>query len=47
MRILILLGAVFQYGSFVHVCRNCEKNGIEVSVKTAKALKPVIEKGLA
>jgi hypothetical protein len=31
----------------VYGCRNCEKNGIEVPIKTAKAPKPVIEKGLA
>jgi transposase len=32
-----------QHARFVYGCRNCEKNGIEVPIKTAKAPKPVIE----
>ncbi len=36
-----------QHAQLVYGCRNCEKNGIEVPIKTAKAPKPVIEKGLA
>ncbi len=32
---------------YVYSCRNCEKNGIEAPIKTAKAPRPVIEKGLA
>jgi transposase len=36
-----------QHARMVYGCRNCEKNGIEVPIKTAKAPRPVIEKGLA
>jgi len=36
-----------QHARFVYGCRNCEKNGIQVPIKTAKAPRPVIEKGLA
>jgi transposase len=36
-----------QHARIVYGCRNCEKNGIEVPIKTAKAPRPVIEKGLA
>jgi len=36
-----------QHARIVYGCRNCEKNGIEVPIKTAEAPKPVIEKGLA
>ncbi len=38
---------IVQHARFVYGCRNCEKNGIEVPIKTAKAPRPVIEKGLA
>jgi transposase len=38
---------ILQHARFVYGCRNCEKNGIEVPIKTAKAPRPVIEKGLA
>jgi len=38
---------IIQHARFVYGCRNCEKNGIEVPIKTAKAPRPVIEKGLA
>ncbi len=38
---------ILQHVRFVYSCRNCEKNGIEVPIKTAVAPKPVIEKGLA
>lgn len=38
---------MIQHARYVYGCRNCEKNGIEVPIKTAKAPKPVIEKGLA
>lgn len=36
-----------QHARIVYGCRNCEKNSIEVPIKTAEAPKPVIEKGLA
>jgi transposase len=36
-----------QHARIVYGCRDCEKNGIEVPIKTAKAPHPVIEKGLA
>jgi transposase len=38
---------IVQHARFVYGCRNCEMNGIEVPIKTAKAPRPVIEKGLA
>jgi len=38
---------IVQHVRIVSGCRNCEKNGIEVPIKTAKAPRPVIEKGLA
>lgn len=38
---------IVQHARKVYGCRNCEKNGVEVSIKTAKAPRPVIEKGLA
>ena len=38
---------IVQHARIVYGCRNCEKNGIEVPIKTAPAPKPVIEKGLA
>ena len=38
---------IVQHARFVYGCRNCEKNSIEVPIKTAKAPRPVIEKGLA
>jgi transposase len=38
---------IVQHARFVYGCRNCEKNGIEVPIRTAKAPRPVIEKGLA
>jgi transposase len=38
---------IVQHARFVYGCRNCEKNGIHVPIKTAKAPRPVIEKGLA
>jgi transposase len=38
---------IVQHARFVYGCRDCEKNGIEVPIKTAKAPRPVIEKGLA
>ncbi len=38
---------IVQHARFVYGCRNCEKNAIEVPIKTAKAPRPVIEKGLA
>jgi transposase len=38
---------IIQHARFVYGCRNCEKNGIHVPIKTAKAPRPVIEKGLA
>lgn len=38
---------IVQHARLVYGCRNCEKNGIEVPIKTANAPKPVIEKGLA
>jgi transposase len=38
---------IVQHVRIVYGCRDCEKNGIEVPIKTAKAPRPVIEKGLA
>jgi transposase len=38
---------IVQHVRYVYGCRNCEKTGIEVPIKTAEAPKPVIEKGLA
>ena len=38
---------IVQHARIVYGCRNCEKNSIEVPIKTAEAPKPVIEKGLA
>ena len=38
---------VVQHARIVYGCRNCEKNSIEVPIRTAEAPKPVIEKGLA
>ena len=38
---------IVQHARYVYGCRNCEKNGIEVPIKTATAPRPVIEKGLA
>jgi transposase len=38
---------IVQHARFVYGCRNCEKNGITVPIKTAQAPRPVIEKGLA
>jgi transposase len=38
---------MIQHARYVYGCRNCEKNGIEVPIKTAVAPRPVIEKGLA
>jgi transposase len=38
---------IVQHARYVYSCRNCEKNGIEVPIKTASAPRPVIEKGLA
>ncbi len=38
---------MLQHARFVYGCRNCEKNSIEVPIKTAQAPRPVIEKGLA
>jgi transposase len=38
---------IVQHARIVYGCRNCEKNEIEVPIKTAKAPRPVIEKGLA
>jgi transposase len=38
---------IVQHARFVYGCRNCEKNATEVPIKTAKAPRPVIEKGLA
>lgn len=38
---------IVQHAKIVYGCRNCEKNSIEVPIKTAVAPKPVIEKGLA
>jgi transposase len=38
---------IVQHARYVYGCRNCEKNGIEVPIKTAPAPRPVIEKGLA
>lgn len=38
---------IVQHARIVYGCRNCEKNGIEVPIKTATAPRPVIEKGLA
>jgi transposase len=38
---------IVQHARIVYSCRDCEKNGIEVPIKTAKAPRPVIEKGLA
>jgi transposase len=38
---------IVQHARIVYGCRNCEKTGIEVPIKTAKAPRPVIEKGLA
>ena len=38
---------MIQHAQIVYGCRNCEKNGIEVPIKTAKAPKPVIKNGLA
>ncbi len=38
---------IVQHARFVYGCRSCEKNGIEVPIKTAPAPRPVIEKGLA
>jgi transposase len=38
---------IVQHARIVYGCRNCEKNSIEVPIKTASAPRPVIEKGLA
>jgi transposase len=38
---------IVQHARYIYGCRNCEKNGIEVPIKTARAPRPVIEKGLA
>ena len=38
---------IVQHVRFVYGCRNCEKTGIEVPIRTAEAPRPVIEKGLA
>jgi len=38
---------IIQHVRYVYGCRNCEKTGIEVPIKTAEAPRPVIEKGLA
>jgi transposase len=38
---------IVQHVRFVYGCRHCEKNSIEVPIKTAEAPRPVIEKGLA
>lgn len=38
---------MIQHAQLVYGCRNCEKTGIEVPIRVAKAPKPVIEKGLA
>jgi transposase len=38
---------IVQHARIVYGCRNCEKTGIAVPIKTAAAPKPVIEKGLA
>ena len=38
---------MIQHAQIVYGCRNCEKNGIEVPIKTAKAPNPVIKNGLA
>jgi transposase len=38
---------IVQHARIVYGCRNCEKTGIEVPIKTAEAPRPVIEKGLA
>ena len=38
---------IVQHARYVYGCRNCEKNSIEVPIKTAPAPRPVIEKGLA
>jgi transposase len=38
---------IVQHARIVYGCRTCEKNGIEVPIKTATAPRPVIEKGLA
>jgi transposase len=38
---------IVQHVRIVYGCRDCEKNSIEVPIKTAKAPRPVIEKGLA
>ena len=38
---------IVQHVRYVYGCRNCEKTGIEVPIKTAEAPRPVIEKGLA
>ena len=38
---------IVQHVRYVYGCRNCEKTGIEVPIKTEEAPKPVIEKGLA
>lgn len=38
---------IVQHARYVYGCRNCEKNAIEVPIKTAPAPRPVIEKGLA
>jgi transposase len=38
---------IVEHARKVYGCRNCEKTGVEVPIKTASAPKPVIEKGLA
>ena len=38
---------IVQHARMVYGCRNCERTGIEVPIKTAPAPRPVIEKGLA
>jgi transposase len=38
---------IVQHAQLVYGCRDCERNGIEVPIKTAKAPNPVIKKGLA
>jgi len=38
---------IIQHAQIIYGCRDCEKNGIEVPIKIAKAPNPVIKKGLA
>jgi hypothetical protein len=38
---------IVRHARFVYDCRDCEKTGITVPIKTAKAPRSVIEKGVS